>query len=406
MLDFKRTSAGLKLQFPKSFYPLAAIEKQLQMLPRSTNSRLEATVDDLILTLEATSTDVDRMAQDLFSQLNGYPSFTPTYFRNSPAPLLSCIILLTGNDIFVHRHLIPSIIENSQSYLDRLEIIVVYNGPQSDLGQFKQVKVVQSPEFACVSKGYNLGIQQAQGAYLAIFHDDCAIHDPDWIDKCFQRLEEGFVAVSPQIDQVTNDLLPLAKNVPLFIKKKDILALGGYDEYYYIGYEDLDFTLTMLGAGFEFASVDLTFIHFQGMSTIIMYSKRKELFRHLFGLNVIPKAAISNYQTRYLKQLLKSPEIKLLQKSDFAYLLEKHKPYFKQTEQHKLLEMQSYMAHFQVQRRNHHLLRERAAITDFYRRLTGHFAPPQTSQNRARTVSLGQKQFSLSDLDIETQGKL
>ncbi len=50
-----------------------------------------------------------------------------------------------------------------------------------------------------VAKGYNAGVRMAKGEYVAIFHDDCQINDPNWIEKCISMLNQEVWAVTPEI---------------------------------------------------------------------------------------------------------------------------------------------------------------------------------------------------------------
>jgi len=69
-----------------------------------------------ILTVECPASDWDARVARAFAAINGLPALDAGRargFRNASRPLVSCIILLTANDLFVRRTLIPSIIASS-----------------------------------------------------------------------------------------------------------------------------------------------------------------------------------------------------------------------------------------------------------------------------------------------------
>ena len=215
---------------------------------------------------------------------------------------VSCIILCNLNDEFVKYRTIPSILANSQDY--STEIIVVDNSSNHTFDYpegLNDVKVIKSEPFH-IPKGYNNGVKEARGKYIAIFHDDCEVLDKNWINTCTRILNEQVYAVAPQLHhQVTivnekytrpHSLLKeeryqeFLKECPLVMKKDKFYEVGGYDETYYFGYEDVRFSESINKLGKHIMKVDIDFEHFNGMSTVLFANindkKKFERYKKMF----------------------------------------------------------------------------------------------------------------------------
>jgi len=219
---------------------------------------------------------------------------------------VSCIILSNLNDKFVKRRTIPSIIANSQ--FESIEIIVVDNSPEQDFERdypvgLNNVKIHTSEPFH-IAKGYNKGVQEASGKYIAIFHDDCEVRDEDWIVKFTRVLNDKVYAVSPQLHhqktttkneftQVDSIVQPRGayfqeylKECPLVMERDKFLEVGGYDETYYFGYEDIRFTDSINNLDKHIMQVDIGFKHYNGMSTVLLAhlndKEKLEEYKNLF----------------------------------------------------------------------------------------------------------------------------
>ena len=340
-LQFSKSENRASIRYPTYFYQADAVSECLENLHRVCRWDLTEQAGISELEVEAKAGELEKLIQDLFARLNAYPSFTDVNidaFEPSQVPLLSCAILLTANDLFVANHLIPSIIQNSQGY--DIEILIIYNGIGADLSRFKKFDVSHS-EFGCVSKGYNQGAKRSRGKYLALFHDDCIVADPRWIDKCLNLLERGHIAVTPEIEENSRlgyqTPLLTAKNVPLVMRKDRFIELGGYDENYYIGYEDVDFTYQMLLNGRTFSKVDMRYFHFNGMSTILMFSGNSAYFKTLFAYHLVPKKTVLYLRNFYLHKLNNKKEIELLDDKQFLYFLSKFEWYWTEIGHHQAL---------------------------------------------------------------------
>jgi hypothetical protein len=253
--------------------------------------------DDWRMRFAAVAGEFPDEVKMFFSRLNNNP---PPFSAPDPpslsisSPLVSCVIVLNENLPFVCEQLLPSLIENSRAH--PIEIIIVCNG-SVDYAQNLPNVVGLRAEWGAVSKSYNAGARVSRGEFLAFFHDDCVVCDPLWIEKCLQRLKAGAHAVAGEyrvigkVGGVDVPRLPVAKCVPLVIRKSDFEAAGRFDEYHYIGYEDLDFTLALASRGMKLVATDMHIRHFNGMSSTLKYNPVPGL-RELYALGALPRQAI------------------------------------------------------------------------------------------------------------------
>jgi glycosyltransferase involved in cell wall biosynthesis len=231
-----------------------------------------------------------------FAELNHFPAPYPPFTSNDQAahPEISCIVVVNENLPFVEAQLLPSLALHSKSH--RIEVILVSNGSCGECTVAGAVKVRKS-EWGSVAAAYNRGAAAAEGEYLAFFHDDCIIDDGQWIDKCLDGLREGATAVAAeyrQLDSVAGLAIPpliIAKSVPLFLRRQEFIELGGYDEYHYVGFEDLDFTLAMQQRGGKLAYPAIQLRHFNGMSSTLKYCPVEGL-AELYSMVAMPRGAI------------------------------------------------------------------------------------------------------------------
>lgn len=326
MIHLERGHDGFRVRWANGELDPAAVRRHLPAwTDRLACSLTEGDDQTQELAVTTPGQEVDGTLMGLFSQIHGYPQFPPVdfhTFRNAAEPVLSCVILLTFNDLFVRTCLIPSLLQNCQD--QAIEILVVYNGLGADRGAFGNLSLIES-EFGWVARGYNAGVQQARGEYVALFHDDCVITDPHWIETCLGRLGGEVMAVTPELREVGG--LQVAKGVPLVMKKQDYLELGGHDEYYYAGIEDLDFTYQILSTGRRLEQLDIGSLHYQGMSTSLLTSCDPGQLKTLYGFNMLPKERIGRFCTDSLTQLRRDQVIQLAEAYYYLYFLRKFEGY-------------------------------------------------------------------------------
>ena len=233
----------------------------------------------------------------LFAELGGFP---PPYADVAAAaaggaqPLVSCVIVVNHNALFVREQLVPSLFANTRAH--PFEVVLVHNGAAGSESVLRGFDGVRCPTGA-VSVAYNAGASLARGRYLAFFHDDCVVDDPAWVDKCAAALGRGVCAVAGEFRRLERIAgapvppLPVAKCVPLFISAEDFARAGRFDEFHYLGYEDLDFTLRLLQLGKRVEAIDLRLRHFDGMSSVLKYCPIPGLDA-LFAMAAVPRPAI------------------------------------------------------------------------------------------------------------------
>jgi hypothetical protein len=191
-------------------------------------------------------------------------------------------------------------------------------------------------------------------------------------------LEAGYVAVTPEVRRKTTSWgseLLIAKNVPLIMRRRDFVASGGYDEFYYAGYEDQDFTYTLLSGGGEIGHLDLPFLHFNGMSTVVLAGGAAGLFRSLFGYNALGQDLIYDLREESLRRLRAHPKIGLAEARDTLYFVRKHRAYFAERQNEAVLEMgqamDKYLAAHLAEYLFDPVLQDRQKFIEFYRSVLG-----------------------------------
>ncbi len=381
-ISFHRDSGGDHLVVPVHRAEKERLSECLRRL-ESGGGRLDYSLQDhgsssTSLRVSAGGADLDNLWTRLFTRLHRYPYYEEVQtesFRNAAEPVLSCVVLLAGNDRFVQRHLVPSILANSEGY--PIEIVIVYNGQGLDLCPFRNLRVVRS-DFGWVSRAYNAGARAARGRYVALFHDDCMVVSPRWIGTSIRMLEAGYVAVTPEVRRKTTTWgaeLLIAKNVPLIMRRRDFVASGGYDEFYYAGYEDQDFTYALLSGGGKIGHLDLPFLHFNGMSTVVLAGGAAGLFRVLFGYNALGQDLIYELREESLRRLRAHPKIGLSEARDTLYFVRKHRAYFAERQNEAVLEMGQAMDEYLAAHLAEYLfdpvLQDRQKFTEFYRSVLG-----------------------------------
>ncbi|MBB4639442.1 glycosyltransferase [Longimicrobium terrae] len=308
--------------------PRNAIDAELlRQSAASVNGGAHARVveDGAAVVVEVTAGDgaaAGAAASALFGRANGYPAFpagTLEGFRNAERPVVSCIVLLPFNDLFARHVLLPSIIHSSRGH--DIEIIVVLAGFGVDREPFQHLRMAES-EMACISKGYNLGVEMARGEYVALFHDDCYVADPEWIGRALAALADpGVGAVTPELDSWFG--LPVAKGVPLVMRRRDWREVGGYDEYYFVGVEDMDLTCALRARGQRVERLDVRYAHLRGMGSSLVAHESPHQLKQLFGYQVLPRTAIAGVHRDAMQRLVSQPFIRFLEGQYHLHFLEK-----------------------------------------------------------------------------------
>ena len=247
-------------------------------------------------------------------------------------PLVSCIVVVNENLPFVEQQFLPSLFSCCAAH--PVEVLLVCNGNRAAPPDAPGVTVLRS-EWGAVAKAYNAGAARARGEFLAIFHDDCILYDAQWIEKCLQRLERGAHAVAGEYRQIAEiggvavPPLPVAKCVPLFLRRADFVEAGGFDEQHYIGYEDLDFTLALASRGKKLVATDLDLVHFHGMSSTLKYHPLPGL-ADLYAFAAVPAFAVARRFNEFWRTGLVADGVNYLRAAmdaQLLYVLQKYRTF-------------------------------------------------------------------------------
>jgi len=190
---------------------------------------------------------------------------------------ISCIIINTFNNEFVKKRTIPSIINTTKTLNGwDVEIIVVDNNPNNKfkINETDNIKVIKSEPYH-LPKAFNCGVKHAKYKYIAIFHDDCEMLDYNWVIKTTNQLNDHVYATSPELYTNAKPYKVVShtdylKEVPLVMERSKFNEIGGYDETYYWGFEDVIFSSNIFKKGKTIKQTPLNYLHFNGMSTMIL----------------------------------------------------------------------------------------------------------------------------------------
>ena len=182
---------------------------------------------------------------------------------------------------------------------DLLEIIVVENGSGDDsLARLRaipgKVTIIESKVNLGFTGGCNLGVSKASGEYIAFLNNDARPH-PDWIKEGIETFNTGpdIAAVAskvldwagervdyvgaaitwygmgykPHAGDVDQDAWSAERDVlfgtgaAMFIKARVFDELGGFDDNYFMFYDDVDlgWRLNLLGYRFRFQPKSLVY---------------------------------------------------------------------------------------------------------------------------------------------------
>ena len=199
--------------------------------------------------------------------------------------------VVRGVEIHYLLNCLKSIIEKST--YKNLEIVVLHNGDLSSIVE-TQIKAMEQvvlvhydkKEFN-LSEKMNLGVEKSSGDYVIIFNDDIEVKSPDWIESLLEYAQlEGVGAVGAKLlfenntiqhigvvwtfggpshasyGAPENDLGHQAMNVLthnrfattgacLMVRKSIFNELNGWDLNFPLNYNDVDFCLRLVEAGYR-----------------------------------------------------------------------------------------------------------------------------------------------------------
>jgi len=241
---------------------------------------------------------------------------------------LSSIIIVTYNHKQYLKACINSILQQDYPH----EIIVVDNcshdgSAQFIIENFPTVKVIKSSENKGYGAGNNLGVKHAKGEYIVILNPDTIVEDR-WLRELIEPIEnESGIITTPKILLYDGSAINTCGNINHFtgltftrglgelpdaysvqeyvsgfsgccfaMRRKDFLALGGFDENFFTYNEDSELSWRAYFKGFQILFVPTSVI------------------KHDYSLSVPPEKLSHLEKGRYiiLKKYLSRRDILLL----------------------------------------------------------------------------------------------
>lgn len=222
---------------------------------------------------------------------------------------------------------------------DLLELIVVDNDPESgDAARIRDAvpaaRVVEAGENSGFAGGCNIGVRHARGAYVGFINND-ARPDPQWVRAAVQVLDRdrtiGAVASKvldwsgTTIDYVDGSLtwfgmgykreverpdtgewesprdVLFATGAAMFVRKDVYEAVGGFDERFFMFYEDVDlgWRMNMLGHRVRYVPSSIAF--HKHHATMAKFGNYRETF--LLERNAL-MGMVKNYEDGSLARTL------------------------------------------------------------------------------------------------------
>jgi len=228
------------------------------------------------------------------------------------------------------------------------EIIVVDNNSSDDSCAmvkqlFPNVQLLENMDNVGFSKANNQGVALAKGEYVCILNPDTVVAEDTFLQLLnFSTSKENLGIVGCKLVDGSGKFLPESKrNIPtqliaikkliglsreyyvsklkstdvgkasvfvgafMFLTKKKYLEVGGFDERYFMYGEDIDFSYSMLKAGYDnYYYGQTTVIHYKGESTLKdeVYAQRfygamklfyKKHFKSNFLFNLLVNLGVS-----------------------------------------------------------------------------------------------------------------
>ena len=263
-------------------------------------------------------------------------------------PKVSIIVLNYNGERFL-RKCLKSIA--GQTYKNIETLVVDNNSPDKSytcVSEFPWVKLSLYKENYGYAKGNNMGAKAATGELLLILNNDTEIF-PDMIERLVSCYEESSILCPAQILMAKkgNDLvgsagvgadifgfpyvdidskktkLFYADGSAIFLKKKDFINLGMFDEELFMFQEDIDFSWRAQMRGFNILQCwDAKYYHYSGGATVGGgYKNTKYVtsaFRRYYNERNVIRNILKNYSLFFVTVLL--PTLFLIQLSETIVL--------------------------------------------------------------------------------------
>lgn len=221
-----------------------------------------------------------------------------------PPPLVS-IIVTTINTPSLTSACLKSVFENTAV---PHEIIVVNNSRarpiRTCLERFDSIRAIQNPANVGYTKAANQGILASRGKFLCFLNSDTLVPDR-WLERLLDAVEKPGVGAAgprtepngfrwPATDQQVRQAIAvfldefverhhrdttrdsnLLMGFCLLIPRKVMSQVGPFDERFFFGWEDIDYSLRLRLAGYRLLTASSLFIHHrQGASATTQRRRR------------------------------------------------------------------------------------------------------------------------------------
>lgn len=261
------------------------------------------------------------------------------------------VVVLNYNDRRHLPHCLQSLQE--QNYpAELMEVILVDNGSRDESvawvrANYPQVRVVETGQNLGFAGGNNAGVQAAQGEWVAILNPDTRVR-PDWLRELVQPAlaDPGVAAVASRMltwdeeaidfgdaalnfmgwgnqpgygsrhlrDYATPKPLIFACGGAMLVRRDLFLGAGGFDEDYFIYFEDVDFgwRLWLLGHDIVYAPRATVAHRHHGTTGA---EDRVNVKRWLLAERNTLYTIVKNYETQHLAQILPAALLLALQRT-------------------------------------------------------------------------------------------
>ena len=213
-------------------------------------------------------------------------------------------------------HLLPSLMDQDFSRGD-FEILLVDNGSSAGSISFASricptLRILSLSENCGFARANNLGVQAAQGEYVALINNDTRA-DPRWLESLVRTIrEDEAICISGRILDWEGDRIDFIRGIRTFdghafqlhqgcpagslaeekeaadlpfpcggnmiIRREDFLKIGGFDEDYFAYLEDVDLGWRILSRGGRIRYTPDALIYHHGSATSLTLG----LFRRAF----------------------------------------------------------------------------------------------------------------------------
>ncbi|MDR1561918.1 MAG: glycosyltransferase family 2 protein [Dysgonamonadaceae bacterium] len=243
------------------------------------------------------------------------------------------IIILNWNGRRLLEQYLPSVIKNSPH--EKTEIIVADNGSTDDsiqfLNQYPDVRKIILDKNYGFAGGYNRAIAEVSNEYLVLLNSDVEVTE-GWLTAAdFLAANPEYAAVQPKILSSRNrnffeyagaaggyidqygypfcrgrvlsvtekdegqynaaSEIFWASGACMFIRRKDYISAGGFDEYFFAHQEEIDLCWRLRARGHKILCLPQSVVYHEGGATLAMENPRKTYLNFRNNLLMLYKNA-------------------------------------------------------------------------------------------------------------------